>query len=42
MAVLQWAVYAARSAYDAGSQAQGLTLSPGDLVHVYHREVSEG
>lgn len=39
-ALLQRAVYPACSAFDATGQSQGLTLSAGDLVHVYHREVS--
>merc|ERR1712113_261783 len=39
-AVLQRAVYPACSTFDASGQAQGLSLNLGDLVHVYHREVS--
>jgi len=39
-AVLQRAVYPARSTFDAHGQAQGLSLSPGDHVQVYHRETS--
>lgn len=39
-AVLQRAVYPACSVFDAHGQVQGLSLSRGSLVHVYHREVS--
>jgi hypothetical protein len=39
-AVLQRAVYPTCSVFDAQGQVQGLSLSPGDLVHVYHREIS--
>lgn len=39
-ALLQRAVYPTRSIFDARGQAQGLSLSQGDRVHVYHREAS--
>lgn len=39
-AVLRRAMFAARNPFDAQGQAQGLSLDPGDLVHVYHREAS--
>lgn len=39
-AVLQRAVYPTCSVFDAQGQVQGLSLAPGNLVHVYHREAS--